>query len=107
MIMYCCARDCWRMRWDFVVEQRRVFSRTQGVYTINFFPFFFFRDTSLVDLFFLFFLKRPKIQKLYIQVRRGSMKYTIREKGEDFASLTKAKGRVANKNLQVGQFLRD
>lgn len=42
------------MRWDFVVEQRRVFSRTQGVYTINFFPFFF-RETSLVDLFFLFF----------------------------------------------------
>lgn len=60
-----------------------------------------------MDLFFLFFLKRPKIQKLYIQVRRGSMKYTIREKGEDFAPLTKAKGRVANKNLQVGQFLRD
>ena len=57
-----------------------------------------------MDLFFLFFLKRPKIQKLYIQARRGSMKYTIREKGEDFAPLTKAKGRVANKILQVGHF---
>lgn len=103
MIMYCCARDCWRMRWDFVVEQRRVFSRTQGVYTINFFPFFF----SVRQVWWIFFLKRPKIQKLYIQVRRGSMKYIIREKGENFAPLTKAKGRVANKNLQVGQFLRD
>lgn len=101
MIMYCCARDCWRMRWDFVVEQRRVFSRTQGVYTINFFPFFF----SVRQVWWIFFFEETKDTKIvYTSASRFNEIYNTRK---DFAPLTKAKGRVANKNLQVGQFLRD
>lgn len=85
MIMYCCARDCWRMRWDFVVEQRRVFSRTQGVYTINFFPFFF-SVRQVWWIFFFFFFEETKDTKIvYTSASRFNEIYNTR-KGRRFRS---------------------